>query len=74
MQTSGLTPLPSVIALCFFTIYTGFAVFFCFFGALAIYPFALKDRKKLHFLINAPFDRFSLAMYPFDRFFLNALF
>ena len=28
----------------------------------------------MRFLSNAPFDRFSLAMYPSDPFFLKALF
>ena len=28
----------------------------------------------MRFLSNAPFDRFSLAMYPSDHFFLKALF
>ena len=32
---------------------------------LAMYPSGLKGCKKINFLINAPFDRFSLAMYPF---------
>ena len=32
---------------------------------LAMYPFGLKERKKIHFLINVPFGHFSLAMYPF---------
>ena len=41
---------------------------------LAMYPFGLKERKKTHFLINAPFEWFSLAMYPSDQFFLKALF
>ena len=39
---------------------------------LAMYPFGLKGCKKINFLINAPFGRFSLAMYPSDRFFLKA--
>ena len=39
---------------------------------LAMYPFGLKGCKKIHFLINTPFGRFSLAMYPSDRFFLKA--
>ena len=39
-----------------------------------MYHFGLKERKKMHFLINAPFDWFSLAMYPSDHFFLKALF
>ena len=30
-----------------------------------MYPFGLKERKKIHFLINVPFGHFSLAMYPF---------
>ena len=42
------------------------------FLALAMYPFALKGYKKVHFLINAPFDRFSLAMYPPEQIFLKA--
>ena len=41
---------------------------------LAMYPFGLKERKKIDFLINAPFGRFSLAMYHSDHFFLKALF
>ena len=41
---------------------------------LAMYPFGLKGCKKIEFLINAPFRRFSLAMYPSDHFFLKALF
>ena len=41
---------------------------------LAMYPFGLKGCKKINFLINAPFGRFSLAMYPSDHFFLKALF
>ena len=41
---------------------------------LAMYPFGLKGCKKINFLINAPFGRFSLAMYPSDNFFLKALF
>ena len=32
---------------------------------LAMYPFGLKERKKIHFLINVPFGHFSLAIYPF---------
>ena len=44
------------------------------FLALAMYPFGLKERKKMHFLINAPFDQFSLTMYPSGHFFLKALF
>ena len=40
---------------------------------LAMYPFGLKDYKKINFLISAPFGRFSLAMYPSDLFFLKAL-
>ena len=39
---------------------------------LAMYPFGLKGCNKIYFLINAPFGRFSLAMYPSDRFFLKA--
>ena len=42
------------------------------FPPLAMYPFGLKGCKKINFLINAPFGRFSLAMYPSDRFFLKA--
>ena len=41
---------------------------------LAMYPFGFKGCKKINFLINAPFGRFSLAMYPSDHFFLKALF
>ena len=41
---------------------------------LAMYPFGLKERKKIHFLINVPFGHFSLAIYPSDHFFLKALF
>ena len=41
---------------------------------LAMYPFGLKGCKKINFLINAPFGRFSLAIYPSDHFFLKALF
>ena len=44
------------------------------FPPLAMYPFGLKEHRKTHFLINAPFDRFSLAMYPLDHFFHRALF
>ena len=44
------------------------------FPPLAMYPFGLKGCKKINFLINAPFGRFSLAMYPSDHFFLKALF
>ena len=32
---------------------------------LAMYPFGLKERKKMHFLINVPFGHFSLSIYPF---------
>ena len=39
-----------------------------------MYPFALKDCKKLHFLINAPLYRFFLAMHRSGLFFLKALF
>ena len=39
---------------------------------LAMYPFGLKERKKIHFLINIPFGHLSLAMYPFDHFVLKA--
>ena len=39
---------------------------------LAMYPFGLKGCKKINFLINAPFGRFSLAMYPSDHFSLKA--
>ena len=39
-------------------------VLLCFLP-LAMYPFGLKERKKIHFLINVPFGHFSLAMYPF---------
>ena len=31
---------------------------------LAMYPFGLKERKKVYFLINVPFGHFFLAMYP----------
>ena len=48
-------------------------VLLCF-PPLAMYPFDLKGCKKINFLINAPFGRFSLAMYPSDHFFLKALF
>ena len=44
------------------------------FLSLAMYPFGLKGCKKINFLTNAPFGRFSLAMYPSDHFFLKALF
>ena len=44
------------------------------FPPLAMYPFGLKGCKKINFLINAPFGRFSLAMYHSDLFFLKALF
>ena len=44
------------------------------FPPLAMYPFGLKGCKKINFLINAPFGRFSLAIYPSDHFFLKALF
>ena len=44
------------------------------FPPLAMYPFGLKGCKKINFLTNAPFGRFSLAMYPSDHFFLKALF
>ena len=44
------------------------------FPPLAMYPFVLKGCKKINFLINAPFGRFSLAMSPSDHFFLKALF
>ena len=37
-------------------------------------PFGLKELSRHDFLSNAPFDRFSLAMYPSDLFFLKALF
>ena len=40
--------------------------------ALAMNPFGLKELSRHDFLSNAPFDRFSLAMYPSDRFFLKA--
>ena len=43
-----------------------------YFLPLAMYPFGLKGCKKINFLINAPFGRFSLAMYPSDRFFVKA--
>ena len=41
---------------------------------LDMYPFALKGCKKIIFLTSAPFDRFSLAIYPSDHFSLSALF
>ena len=41
---------------------------------LAMYPFGLKGCKKINFLTNAPFGRFSLAMYHSNHFFLKALF
>ena len=41
---------------------------------LAMYPFGLKGCKKINVLTNAPFGRFSLAMYHSDHFFLKALF
>ena len=41
---------------------------------LAMYPFGLKGNKKINFLTNVPFGRFSLAMYHSDHFFLKALF
>ena len=44
------------------------------FPLLAMYPFGLKGSKKINFVTNAPFSRFSLAMYPSDHFFLKALF
>ena len=44
------------------------------FLALAMYPFGLKELSRHDFLSNAPFDRFSLAMYPSDQNFLKALF
>ena len=44
------------------------------FLALAMYPLGLKELSRHDFLSNAPFDRFSLAMYPSDPFFLKALF
>ena len=44
------------------------------FLALAMNPFGLKELSRHDFLSNAPFDRFSLAMYPSDPFFLKALF
>ena len=44
------------------------------FPPLAMYLFGLKGCKKINFLINAPFGRFFLAMYPSDHFFLKALF
>ena len=42
------------------------------FPPLAMYPFGLKGCKKINFLINAPFGRFSLAMFPSDQSFLKA--
>ena len=42
------------------------------FLALAMYPFGLKELSRHDFLSNAPFDRFSLAMYPSDQNFLKA--
>ena len=44
------------------------------FLALAMYPFGLKELSRHDFLSNAPFDRFSLAMYPSDQNFLKAFF
>ena len=44
------------------------------FLALAMNPFGLKELSRHDFLSNAPFDRFSLAMYPSDQNFLKALF
>ena len=44
------------------------------FLALAMYPFGLKELSRHDFLSNAPFGRFSLAMYPSDQNFLKALF
>ena len=41
---------------------------------LAMYPIGHKERKKINFLINVPFGHFSLVMYPWDHFFLKALF
>ena len=40
--------------------------------ALSIHPFGLKERSRSHMLSSEPFDRFSLAMYPSDQFFLEA--
>ena len=39
-----------------------------------MYPFALKDCKQFHFLINAPLYRFFLAMHRSGFFFFKALF
>ena len=44
------------------------------FLALAMNPFGLKELSRHDVLSNAPFDQFSLAMYPSDLFFLKALF
>ena len=44
------------------------------FLALAMYPFGLKELSRHDFLSNAPFDRFSFAIYPSDQYFLKALF
>ena len=41
---------------------------------LDMYPFALKGCKKIIFLTDAPFARFSLAIYPSGHFSLSALF
>ena len=40
--------------------------------ALSMYPLGLKDCFKMDFLSNAPFERFSLAMYPSDQILLKA--
>ena len=42
--------------------------------ALSIHPFGLKEVSRNDYLSSAPFDRFSLDMYPSDLFFLKALF
>ena len=41
------------------------------FLALAMNPFGLKELSRHDFLSNAPFGRFSLAMYPSDQNFLK---
>ena len=52
----------------------GFVRFLHVFVSLRIHPFGLKERSRWIFLDNAPFDRFSLVMYPSDHFSLKALF
>ena len=54
-RISGLTPIPFELQKRFFLFQTGFAMFFCFFITLAIYPFGLKEGG-------------SLAMYPLSTF------